>query len=65
MVKMLQKNKATPNELADEFTNYNQYILNILTQIQDFDVWYEQFYKKEFPKEWYGMINSTDTKEPS
>lgn len=58
-------NKKSSEKLSEELTNYNHYILNILKQIQDFDVWYESTNKKEFPKEWYSAIKSTDTEEQS
>lgn len=44
---------------CEEVSKYNEYILNILTTIEDFDIWYERFNNKEFPREWYKLIKTS------
>ena len=56
-MKMTQNNEF-PDELHKELEKYNLYVQSILNEIKDFDVWYESFYNKEFPKNWYAIIKS-------
>lgn len=46
-------------DLCSEITKYNQYILQFVSQIKDFDIWYEQNTGKEFPKEWYNLVKTS------
>lgn len=46
-------------ELSSELSIYNDYILDKLKTIKDFDVWYEAEYKHPFPPEWYAIIKTT------
>lgn len=42
--------------LLQSLEDYNEYIMERLKLIYDFDVWYEHTTNNPFPKEWYAVI---------
>ena len=46
------------SQLLAAMEAYNAYIAEQLKNIEDFDIWYEESYKKDFPKCWYSLIRT-------
>lgn len=44
--------------LLESIEHYNEYVMERLKLIIDFDIWYEHTTGKAFPKEWYSIIKS-------
>lgn len=45
-------------QLLSAIELYNKYISDQLKLIEDFDIWYEQKFQKDFPKCWYTIIKT-------
>lgn len=50
--------EAENAQLLSAFEQYNEYIVEQLKNIEDFDVWYEHSFEAEFPKCWYSLIRT-------
>lgn len=46
-------------ELSNNIKLYNEYVMERIKLIMDFDVWYEMSTSKDFPKKWYSMVKET------
>ena len=46
------------SQLLSAMEEYNQYIAEQLKKIEDFDIWYEENYGRDFPKCWYSLIRT-------
>lgn len=55
-------NEVLWNELASYIEEYNRYVEERIRTIMDFDMWYEHTTAKEFPNEWYVLINANANK---
>lgn len=55
-----QKNDcdAENQQLLSALEKYNQYIVEQLKKIDDFDIWYESSFSEDFPKCWYSLIRT-------
>lgn len=48
------------NELSVEMSSYYLYVTDIISDIEDFDIWYEKCSGKSFPSEWYRFIKTSN-----
>jgi hypothetical protein len=46
-------------ELSLSISEYNEYFMQQLNKIFEFDIWFEHSKSKDFPKEWYSMIRES------
>jgi hypothetical protein len=49
---------AENDQLLNALERYNEYIVEQLKKIEDFDIWYETSFKQNFPKCWYTLIKT-------
>jgi hypothetical protein len=47
-----------PDHLLEQIELYNEYVIERLKLIYEFDIWYEQTSGNPFPKEWYDYIQA-------
>lgn len=45
-------------QLLTALEQYNLYLMDQISKIEDFDIWYEQNFKSDFPKCWYSIIKN-------
>lgn len=45
-------------QLLGALESYNEYITGKLATIEEFDIWYETAFSKDFPKCWYTTIRT-------
>lgn len=58
--KSIQLNDTMDNELSVEMSSYYLYVTDIISDIEDFDIWYEKCSGKSFPSEWYRFIKTSN-----